>query len=233
MNIVSGLVFDPDDVSIEIILSLANIARRNKETIEADFKYHATSGKGTDLLELKASGRVRIHLGQPCHTIIPPRLASKLSDVLRPYCSSIRNVHSLLDFVSIDISSNTVVLSLTDLDTSIFKRLNSVGWGALKKIILLAGTLIWITQGRLADNPYANMMLGLIRGAARDNPTLDYLLLDTEDADRIDHCVIAETMLRYMAASQWWQRDNMKLTVENELVLDKAGRLLIPHIAGF
>ncbi|KAI2785215.1 hypothetical protein F4815DRAFT_11557 [Daldinia loculata] len=74
------------------------------------------------------------------------------------------------------------------------------------------------------------MMLGLIRGAARDNPTLDYLLLDTEDADRIDHCVIAETMLRYMAASQWWQRDNMKLTVENELVLDKAGRLLIPRL---
>ncbi|KAI1661695.1 hypothetical protein F4813DRAFT_169421 [Daldinia decipiens] len=158
------------------------------------------------------------------------QLTSKLSDVLRPYCSSIRNVHSLLDFDSIDISSNTVVLSLTDLDTSIFKRLNSVGWGALKKIILLPRTLIWITQGRLADNPYANMMLGLIRGAARDDPTLDYLLLDIEDAHRIDHCVIAETMLRYIAASKWWQRDNMKLTVENELVLDKAGRLLIPRL---
>ncbi|KAI1467236.1 uncharacterized protein F4812DRAFT_465308 [Daldinia caldariorum] len=157
-------------------------------------------------------------------------IACQLSDILRPYCSSIRNVHSLMDLADADISSDTVVLSLRDLDTSVFKRLDSAKWEALKKAILLPRALIWVTRGRLADKPYANMMLGLIRGAARDNPTLDYLLLDTEDARKMDHRVIAETVLRHIATSQWRQHDNMKLTVENELVLDKTGRFLIPRL---
>ncbi|KAI1807895.1 hypothetical protein F4811DRAFT_374409 [Daldinia bambusicola] len=158
------------------------------------------------------------------------RIASQLLDILRPYCSSIRNIDSLVDLAGTDISSNTVVLSLTDLDTSVFKQLGNAKWEALKRAILLPRTLIWVTQGRLADNPYANMMLGLLRGAARDDPTLDYLLLDIEDARRMDHRVIAETTLRYIAASQWRRHENMKITVENELVLDKTGRFLVPRL---
>ncbi|KAF4631137.1 hypothetical protein G7Y89_g6997 [Cudoniella acicularis] len=159
------------------------------------------------------------------------KLANQLSAVLGPYCGCLRTARSLPDFLGVDISPNTVVLSLADLDISVFQKLDNAKWEALKKMILYGETLIWVTQGRLANNPYANMMLGLVRGAARDNPALDYLLLDIEDSSRIDHRVIAETLLRHKAASQWRQRDeNIHLTVENELVLDKAGRFLISRL---
>ncbi|RYP25133.1 hypothetical protein DL765_000014 [Monosporascus sp. GIB2] len=147
-----------------------------------------------------------------------------------PYCVRLRTVSSLPDLLGVDLSPNTVILSLADLDISVFKQLDNIKWEALKTIVLHAGTLVWVTQGRLADNPYANMMLGLVRGAARDNPVLDYLLLDIEDSRRIHHHIIAESLLRHKAASQWRQRDDIHLTVENELVLDKAGRFLISRL---
>lgn len=79
VEIVSALVFDQDSTSIEIILSVTNISRRDEETIEAEFKYHATTGKDIDALQLKASGRLRIHLGQPCHTMLPVRPPHQLN----------------------------------------------------------------------------------------------------------------------------------------------------------
>ncbi|KAI1409858.1 hypothetical protein F5Y13DRAFT_181723 [Hypoxylon sp. FL1857] len=158
------------------------------------------------------------------------KLASQLSATLRPYCGDIRMARSLSSFINADLSQHTVVLSLLELSTSLFKKLNQARWEALKNIILHTGTLVWITQGRLADNPYANMMLGLIRGAVRDHPTLDYLLLDIGKAQSTDYHVIAEALIRHRAGIQWRQQYDIYCTVENELVLDKSGRILIPRL---
>ncbi|PHH88579.1 hypothetical protein CDD83_7347 [Cordyceps sp. RAO-2017] len=69
----SALVFDHDDSSIETVVALTDISRREPHTIEAGFKYHAASSKDNGALELKACGRVRIQLGQPCDSSLPPR----------------------------------------------------------------------------------------------------------------------------------------------------------------
>lgn len=156
------------------------------------------------------------------------RLVSQLSTVLKEHCGSLRTAHSM-GFVD-NISPKTIILSLTDLDASEFKQLDELKWDALKKIVSHTGTLVWVTHGRLADNPHANMMLGLLRGAARDNSTLDYLLLDVEEADRMDHNVIAEAILRHKAASQWRESENLSYSVESELVMDKTGRFLVPRL---
>lgn len=75
VDIDSALVFDNDDVTIEILFSFTNIKKRNNKAIEAHFRYHATSGKGTEPLRLKARGHVRIQLGPSYDKILPPRLA--------------------------------------------------------------------------------------------------------------------------------------------------------------
>lgn len=157
-------------------------------------------------------------------------IANRLSTILRPYCGSLRTSHSFLDFLHVDISSKTVVLSLAGLNGSFFRQLNNAKWEALRKMFLHEGTLLWVTQGRLADNPAANMILGLLRSAARENPALDYLLLDIGDVRKLDLRVVAETILRHQAATQWTQRDDIHLTIERELVIDDAGRLLISRL---
>ena len=156
-------------------------------------------------------------------------LTRKLALTLGLFCNCLKTVRSLSEFQGLVISPNTTILSLVDLDTPVFKNLNNESWEGLKKMVQLSGTLVWITHGRLADNPYANMVLGLLRGAVRDNPALDYLIFDIEDERKINHRIIAEALLRYKAASRWC-REGLHLAVENELVLDKVGRMLVPRL---
>lgn len=158
------------------------------------------------------------------------QLVDELSPVLEPYCGTIRTLYSFVDILGVDLMPNTVVLCVADLAQPVFKRLSDETWAAMKKITLYAGTLAWVTQGRLSINPFANIILGLVRGAARDNPAFHYLLLDYGHPRHINHHDIAEHLLRFQAGLQWWNQGDVHLTVETEILIDGAGRLLIPRL---
>ncbi|RYP69906.1 hypothetical protein DL769_005147 [Monosporascus sp. CRB-8-3] len=93
-----------------------------------------------------------------------------------------------------------------------------------------AGTLVWVTQGRCPDNPHSSILVGLVRSAVREIPSLDYLFLDIECDRDIDAHNIAEALLRHKAATQWRAQESISITAEPELVLDKGGRFLIPRL---
>ena len=154
-------------------------------------------------------------------------LSDQLSNIIEPHCQTIRSVQSFAELLRVEISPDTTILNLAGLDGSIFREIKATTWEGVRKLVSHAGNLTWVTQGRRADNPYANMALGLLRGATRDNPALDYLLLDFEDATHVDGRIIVESLLRHKAASRWRQKDDIHLTIENELVVDKTGRFLI------
>lgn len=158
-------------------------------------------------------------------------LACQVSEALARFCGNIQIAESCEAFLDFEIMTHTVILSVVDLDETFFKDLTSQKWKTLKKMAVHSGTLVWVTHGRLAQDPYANMVIGLLRGAARDNPALDYLLLDFEVPHNIDHAsIIAEAVLRHRAAIQWRHRDILQPTVEHELVVDEIGRFLIPRL---
>lgn len=157
-------------------------------------------------------------------------LTKQVSAALKVFCSRIQTADSFDDFVNLRITPGTVILNLQDLDSSVFEHLDDKTWKALKRMTLHTGTLLWVTRGRRASNPLANMAMGLLRAASRENPALDYVLLDIEEASDSDHRIIAETLLRHKAASRWCHQDDLHFTAENELVVDKAGRLLVPRL---
>ncbi|KAI0602447.1 hypothetical protein F4775DRAFT_588685 [Biscogniauxia sp. FL1348] len=99
-------------------------------------------------------------------------LTKKLVLTLGPYYDHLRTVRSLQEFCSVEISPST-------------------SCEGVKKLVQHRGILNWVAQGFLADNLYMNMGLGLLRGAVRDNPALDYLVFDIED----------ERKANYMAAN--------------------------------
>lgn len=158
-------------------------------------------------------------------------LASQVSAALGRFCGNIQIAESCQAFLDSQIMTQTVILSVVDSDETFFKDLTSQKWETLKKMAVHSGTLVWVTNGRRAQDPYANMVIGLLRGAVRDNPALDYLLLDFEGPHNLDHAnIIAESVLRHRAAIQWRHRDILQPTVENELVVDEMGRFLIPRL---
>jgi hybrid polyketide synthase/nonribosomal peptide synthetase ACE1 len=140
---------------------------------------------------------------------------------------------SLADVASLAITSSVTVLSLLEIDRSVFEELSSSNWDALKLLLQEAGTILWVSSGRRADNPYANMTVGLLRSARQEIPTLEIQSFDIEGDQFPDAREIAEALLRFKAATMWQRRegqDSLLMTVEPELVLEQSTILVIPRL---
>ncbi|RYP16090.1 hypothetical protein DL766_009227 [Monosporascus sp. MC13-8B] len=164
------------------------------------------------------------------------KLKALLEPLLQQFCSSMKTFTTLADMQSFEIPSGTTVLSLVDLDRPVFSDPDETSWNVMKSMFQEAGAVLWVTQGRRAANPYANMTIGLLRSAINEIPGLEVQFLDVEDPERLDARTVGEALLRFKAVVDWKQGDhrefeeNAFVTVERELVIEKGGRLVIPRI---
>ncbi|KAI1090155.1 hypothetical protein F5B19DRAFT_334347 [Rostrohypoxylon terebratum] len=164
------------------------------------------------------------------------KLKAQLEPLLRQFCGNIKSLKTLKEIRSLEISSNTVVLNLVDLDRSTFSDIDEATWNAMTSTFREAGAVLWITEGRRADNPYANMICGLLRSAINEIPGLDVQFLDFEDPKSLDARTIAEALLRFKAVADWKHGDhhefseNAFVTLEREMIIEKGGRLVIPRM---
>ncbi|KAI0434876.1 hypothetical protein F5Y09DRAFT_354859 [Xylaria sp. FL1042] len=163
---------------------------------------------------------------------------SGLIEPLRSILSSqwgdrIRTVPSLAELDFATLSSKSTVLSLLDLETPTFDGLDFVTWEAMKTCLQQANALLWVSSNRRSENPHANMMIGLLRSVKHEISTLDVQTLDFETQERPSAQDIADALLTFKAAVMWQRRDqhnDLFLTIEPELVLEKDGTLVIPRI---
>lgn len=160
------------------------------------------------------------------------KLTQELKSLLNGYCTSVRMATSLSEIAALPLSpTKTTVLSLTDLDKPALKDLTETKWISLKRILLEIRTLCWITHGRRAGNPYASMIVGLVRGAMVDNPALQSLFLDFENESMVNALAISKILMRHMALLDWHSRGQTTTTsIERELMVDLEGRILIPRV---
>ncbi|KAK4235121.1 hypothetical protein C8A03DRAFT_46686 [Achaetomium macrosporum] len=199
------------------------------------FPGQTTQGQGdqgpTEELVLLGGTGSRLHTS---------RLVGQLKSLLRPFWGrAIRTVRSLSELSSVlpTISPDTTVLSVADLDTtSVLQEPTETDWTALKRLLQEARTVLWVTRGRRAPNPHANMMVGLLRGARKELPQLDMQFLDFETAREDAHADardVAEALLRLRATAMWHRKDgtdSLLATIEPELVKEEDGRMVIPRV---
>lgn len=152
------------------------------------------------------------------------QLAEKISSTLLPFCEDITILPALARVLETEIlPQSTVFMSIIDAQSeSIFSALDQEGWSAMKRMIENSKAIFWATQGRCYQNPHANMILGLLRSAARDNPALHYMLFDMENPSQVTGENITSAFLRYHLLSG--------IDCEREVVLDSKGHLIIPRV---
>ena len=158
------------------------------------------------------------------------QLIEQIKDLVQNHCGNIRIIRTLSDLPRLIIAFGTTVLSLTELEVPIFQHLDHEQWEALKGMIMSTSVLLWITHGRRARIPFANIMSGIMRSVIREVPTISYQMLDFEDASRMDPHSLSEALLRLQAEVVWQRQDNMRTSIENELVLNEEGWLTIPRL---
>jgi hybrid polyketide synthase/nonribosomal peptide synthetase ACE1 len=166
---------------------------------------------------------------------------ARASGLIEPLRSSLRSqwgdrIRTVASLAALDLStvgSNTTLLSLLDLDRPIFEGIKSNTWETLKTCLQQANSLLWVSSNRRSENPYANMMIGLLRSVKHEIPTLAIQSLDFESQELPSAQSIADALLTFKAALMWQRRDqvdDMLLTIEPEIVVDKDGTSLIPRI---
>lgn len=156
-------------------------------------------------------------------------LVIQLETLLARHCGSVRRLNSITDVSHAGISSTSTVLSVASLDGLRLSELDCATWEALKTLLSETGSLVWLTRGRRSEDPHANAIVGLIRSAVRESPSLDYLFLDIENPHDNEASTVATAILQHKTAMQWRGQDHFHVTIEPELVLDR-GRFLIPRL---
>lgn len=146
---------------------------------------------------------------------------------------NIKTARSLADVVALDISSGTTVLSLVELDGPVFQQLTDASWESLKLLLHNAGTMLWVSCGRRAQNPYANMIVGLLRSAREEIHTLDIQSFNTDGDEFPEAHQLAKTLLQLKATTMWQRQGvntDLLMTAEPEVVCEQSGALIIPRL---
>ncbi|KAI8949604.1 putative polyketide synthase [Xylaria longipes] len=131
-----------------------------------------------------------------------------------------------VDYELVDASST--VLCLTELDSPVFKDITADRFMALRSLFQTGKTLLWVTSGRLEDEPFSQMTVGLSRVAANEAPDLRIQQLEVADLAATTPEYLAEALLRFYATAR--KNDNVLWSVEPEIVNDGDGYELIPRI---
>lgn len=158
------------------------------------------------------------------------RLVRSLKKQLRLFAVDIRVVESLEHFADNHVPSGTVALCLTDLDEPAWKAMTQSKFMGMKNLMLQCRHLLWVTKGRLANEPYSNMTVGIGRSVLSEIPHASLQFLDVDDISATEQtaCAFTEALARMVCLSSPGFEDVL-WSFEHELCLEK-GRILIPRI---
>ncbi|KAI0194522.1 putative polyketide synthase [Xylaria flabelliformis] len=157
-------------------------------------------------------------------------LVTSLQDIFtsQPFVTRCDSFLTLLDVDYELVDASSTVLCLTELDSPVFKNITADRFMALRTLFQSGKTLLWVTSGRLADEPFSQMTVGLSRVAANEAPDLRIQQLEIADLATTTPEYLAEALLRFHATGR--KSDNVLWSVEPEIIIDASGHQLIPRL---
>ena len=130
------------------------------------------------------------------------------------------------------VAGASTVLSLTDLDEPTFKGLTAKKLDALKILFSQARTMLWVTRGCRANDPFSNMMVGIGRAVRFEYPNINLQMFDVDHLNAESSRSIAAILLRLEAIDVWRKEDpryNLLYSSEPEIALE-GGSQIIPRL---
>ncbi|KAK3305955.1 polyketide synthetase [Chaetomium strumarium] len=178
---------------------------------------HADNGEG----ELVIIG------GQSLTTVI---LIDSVLDLTRRFGFHITRVSSPQELgAAAAISPGALVLNVAELDQPIFHNLTRETMKGIQSLVDYQRTILWVTQGCRADQPYMNMSVGLGRTLALEAPDVRLQFLDLDISRKPNARLVAETLLRLHLTRDATSTEGMLFSVEQEVV-EEAGLVVVPRL---
>lgn len=156
------------------------------------------------------------------------KLVLRSTKTLRRWSSDIRTYNTIEELEPDRIPPGAFVLCLSDLDNAFFVQpVTNERLSKLQEIFGLSKNVLWVTCGRLLDDPYANMMIGIGRALAVELPHVNVNFLDFDTPESWDVDIITGQVLRMaFSMSSESMMDGMLWVPEPEILV-KEGNLLV------
>ena len=140
-------------------------------------------------------------------------------------------VSSIDDLNGSHLTPRPSVICLTELDRPIFSdSMTSDRIAALQDLFSQSSDVLWITAGRLSEDPVANMAVGVGRALMTELPHINLQFIDVCSMSMLDPGKIAEAFLRLtLIMSHEYLEYNALWTTEPEVVFDGEA-MLIPRV---
>ena len=126
------------------------------------------------------------------------------------------------------VDAESTVISLSELDQPVFKDITPERWYGFRKMFEVERTVLWLTSGRLEDEPFSNMIVGFGRSVVHELEDLRLQFLDVPDPSKIDSRTIAESLVRFHAKDI--EGEDILYTAEPEIVIDAEGHQTVPRL---
>lgn len=166
-------------------------------------------------------------------TLKSARLVANIKKTLERFSQSVAVFKTLDDIKHAIISAQSLVISLTEIDLPVFKSITETQFESLKSLFGSEKTILWVTTGRRADDPFSNMTIGFGRSAILEVPELRLQYLDFERSNNIDSNKIVESALRFQFLENAKKRgdtNDLLWAIEPEVTFDKNGTQLVPRL---
>ncbi|KAK0373507.1 hypothetical protein CLIM01_09128 [Colletotrichum limetticola] len=152
------------------------------------------------------------------------RLTSRFTDKVL----LVESVDAILDR---HVDTMTSVISLTEMEKPLFSEpMTEERLSKLQRLFSHATNTLWVTIGRLDEDPFANMMTGLGRALITELPQLNLQFLDVTKSTTFDARFIVESFLKLkLAKSPEFSHSPMLWSTEPELSLQE-DVLRIPRV---
>jgi len=156
------------------------------------------------------------------------KLASGIETTLTPLAKQVLLYTSLEDLQADVLEDDTVIVSLVDLEAPVFKEITPERWYKFRLLFETKREILWLTSGRLEDEPYCNMTVGFGRSAMHEEETLRVQYLDVTDASQLDPLIVTQYLLRFTSSEL--DKTDIFYTKEPEVIIDANGRELVPRL---
>jgi len=164
-------------------------------------------------------------------TLKVSKFAKRAEKMLKKWASNVTVYNSILDVDPSEIAPDSCVLCLTELDKAVFSEpISAEKLENLQELLGNAKNVLWVTSGRLAEDPHSNMMIGIGRALSFELPHVKLQFLDFEDHSSWDAELVAQFLLRMALLSSDAYRDhNMLWAQEPELTVND-DKVMIPRV---
>ena len=156
------------------------------------------------------------------------RLVQGLEHILSGLGAQVFAYRTLEELDDRVVNPGAAIISLADLDEPAFRDITPERWYGFRKLFVGKKSVLWLTKGRLEDEPYCNMTVGFSRSAAHEEDDLRLQFLDIPNFGKIDAQTIAKNFV--CLTNQQLEGGDILYTLEPEVVIDAHGRELVPRL---